>query len=550
MRALSGPLALAQLNVERRPAYRFKLYDLRTAKIQNTPFTISDVVLGNALPPIAGPLDITQFVEQATLTENASNSTEQSLNGCSLRISFLDRLNVYDPVTGSEPRWLRAGNVITLEESDENVPGEWIKTFTGFLVGQAGSDPKDRSGGAALEIQCEDRMAAFLKTTVTTRVFPQQTLLVDIANAMASEDMGLSTGEWDFGSVGLTITEHATTQIVDESPMVALAKLFFIDGFQPYFKGDGTLSARQIQVGQSAARVYESDDLIVGIARPFSNLDGANTVEVRGLDARQSRNVQEATVIATAGLTLGFFGGDASIKVSWSDDKSLYATGVNLNVISSVTGALIPFGAEDLEIQIDDEELDSFGVPTFQGSLGGRINVVGAFYAPLVTVLFALRIVASAIPDNVPLTGVTIPVGRLIEGAASIAISTILGTIGRGEYEVRGKPYEYVYKELRGRAQVAGVGTEDERVISFENHLLSTQTLVDSIAQRELLLSRKRGNVRKITMRHDLLLEPGDSFRLPNGRAYILQTITRTINREANQLVEIDAFEITSGVNP
>lgn len=550
MRSLTFDLDLLQTARVRRRAFKFEVYDVVSSRSETVPDNISRVVQANlgasgvTLASITGPRDFSDEVEVIQFDEKGSDFTQGSLAGNSLQVTIADRHMMFDPVEGDEPRWLRQGNVVVLREGDESVdPADWAITFTGTIVGRAGSSGPDRSGNSKLTLFAEDRLLSNLKHAVTTEDIPQGVALQDMMRTVMEDELLFSSDEIDFGAVGAThLTSQASTQLVDDPPMIMLAKLGFPDGFVPRFRGNGVLEMAPNFVDRSAAVIYDNDNLFERFERPFSPLETPNRVEIVGLNKNQEKISQPRQVLATAGLTLGFFGGDASIRVKFSDDETQQADDTELNLKSSVTGALIPFGEEEWIPIIDDDG----------GCRGGRIDVEGSFYAPLVVNGFAGRIAAGAIPDGVGAFGggSTICIGRLIEAAITVANQIIMATIGRGDYEIKGTPYEWVFRELKGVAQIDGVDVNDLRTLTVENHLLDTQERVDNVALRELRTVRKRGNVFNVTMRHDLRLEPMDKFLLANGREFIIDSISRSVGRDATERVTVVCYESTPEAIP
>ena len=629
MRDLDAELAALQTAEYRQPAYKVFVYDIVSTRTDSAPETLGQIISGD--PLITDPLDITEHVTTLSRTEMSSDFVQGTLQGDAISFQLVDKGKVYDPVGGSQSRWLRPGNVVrvhegegrtesftdtfngddtsvggtvsltgrdvvkaedvvvwegsiggtqlvldtdyTIDEFNGTITGlgtkwvaatdyfviydahaipvqDWPITFTGTISGRAGSTARDRSDNAVLQVSAVDRMAALLKIRTTSAAYPQGTTYQEMMRALLEDDVEMGSDEFNLLTVGNNdLTSQATTQLVDESPLLSIAKIAFTGGFIPRFDGEGVLTFRSTTVTNGADVIYDDLDLFEGFTRPPNPVDGPNEVEVLGLDANQSRVDQPRQPIAKANITMGFFGGDASIKVSFSDDDTQQATNTRLKAISSVTGALIPFGAEEWVPDVDDDG----GVRT------GRIEVEGSFYAPLVTSLYGARIAASFIPDNVVVAGIgastgsTISVGRILEGTAAIAIALVQATIGRGEYEIIGDPYEYVFKEIRRVARVANVPEEDRRTITIENHLLDNDGVSDEVqevANRELITVRKKQNTYTVAMRHDLRLEPYDKFRLPDGREFTVSSITRTIARDQDPVATLQVFETTTGVWP
>ncbi len=548
-RNLSNALDAVVLGDVQVREWQFWIYDIVSTKSDTTPTTINDVVRGAASTLRR---DFADNILSVSITERGSDTLTGALGGASITFELADPDLIYDPVDGTTKRWLKPGNVVQLVEGYTGVPeAEWQTTFTGTIVGRAGRTNMLRNTGGVLSLSAEDRLAAFVKYTSTSPTFVQGVTYNFMMQEILTLKMGLDPTEYDLAGVGLaTFTSQLTTQFVDESPIVSVSRILFTQGFVLRFKGDGTLGVVQLTVDKGSSRTYVDDDFFEDLSRPQDPQVSPNKVEVKGLAADMTRVFQTPGAVAFAGITQGFFSGDSSIKVKFSDDGTIFVDNPKLRILQSITGSLIPFGSEEtLTVVVEDTDASE---PSLAGSTQARIEVDGAFYAPLVVTLHAGRIAASFIPDGWAGIGggSTIPIGRLVEGVIAISIALIQATIGTGDYEIIGRPYEYTFLELRGIAEVKDVRTVDVRPETIENHLLDSQVLVDAVALRELRLVRKRANEMQITMRHDLRLEPDDKFSRGANRSYIIASIQRTIQRGQASTASVTAFETTAGINP
>lgn len=548
-RVLTNAMDTEVLRDIRARAWRFYIFDVVSTKADSIPKTINDVVLGTA---ITIRTEFTNQIESVSFTERGSNTADGTLGSVSIRFEFADETGIFDPVDGTQKKFLQPGNVVQVIEGFTGVDeADWVKTFTGKIIGRAGRTNIKRDKSGTLSVSAEDRMATALKNTATSVAFIQSTSYEFMMNSIITNKMGLQIGEFDLQNVGAAVfTSQATTQFVDESPVVSVSKILFTQGFVPRFGGDGKLGVTQMTIEKGSARTYVDDDIFEDIARPENLNSTINHVEVKGLNSLMTRIFQNSGRVATAGITQGFFAGDSSIRVQFSDDETIFVNNAKLRILKSMTGTLIPFGKEE-ELKIVVTDTDSL-VPSLQGATSGRIEVSGAFYAPLVIVLFAGRIASSFIPDgNVGfIGGSTIPIGRIVEGVIAIQTAIIMSTIGTGDYEILGEPYEYAFEELRGIAEVAFTLPIDRIMLEIVNHLLDAQALVDAAALRELKLIRKRANQVTFEMRHDLRIEADDKFVRDTSRSYIVSQIDRTISRGRPDFATVQTFETTTGINP
>lgn len=561
-RILSGLLEVAMNSVRRQPDWRLEIYDLRSTRTDPTPVRINDVVgalqSGATLAAIVGPRDFTDDVVEIRITEVAGDYANQGIAASSLEFIVVDPTGELDPVdnppTVGDPealgRWMRQGNVVVLREGDAAEPDvtEWPITFVGKIQGQPSQDRNRTTRTSFLQAKANSREVDFLRDTNTTRDYLQDTPLQDIAEEIASTDMGLAIEELNLPTFTSRLTGFRSTQFVQESPLVSIAKIMFLDGFMPRFGGDGRLTATSGSITKSAARIFEEFESLVTIKRPILDFNGVNEVVILGLDSRLTTVVQGVQEIARAGITTGFFSRDSEIPVRWSEDKTQQAFNVFMQVLSSIGDAPFAFGSESFaNFPLSDG-----------GSVEGIISVDGALFSgvavvALILVSLILSLVVFDIAIGGPGASEVIPTGRAVTVAAVQAIQLILGQQGRGEYRIYGEPYELVFKELRAVARVAGILSQDRQTLEIENHLVNSQAECDEIASRILQRERVRQNLRTITMIHDLKLEPDDVLELGIGtaaRRYMIDSVSRTLKRGESTIATLNCYEVTAGVRP
>lgn len=564
-RSLSPELDACMRDPSRQPAYQVEIYDLRSTAEDVVPTRIGDVVRALqglvVLPAIVGPRVFTDEVTQLELLEQAGDYVGNGIAASSLEFQVIDAAGTLDPLlnppTDADPtaegRWLRQGNVLVVREGDTRVdPAEWAITFTGKLRGQVGADRNRTTGNALLIGRASTREVDFLRLLSTSEDFPQATPFSDIATSLAEIDLGLDPDEIALPSFSARTTKFTSTQFLDASPLVSLAQLLFLDGYMPRFDGMGRLTATSGSLTKGPARAYEDGGPIISIVRPMIDSNGPNEVVVVGLNPNKRQVLQGRQTLATAGITTGFFSSRADIPVRWSGDGTLQALAVKLEIDASVADGIFGFGGETFV----NGPLGPDG-----GSTHGTIRVDGGLEASvaLASLVAVAWIVAHAKSDAVVAVGTgtvfghTISLGRLVEGAIGQTLFTILGRIGRGQYRVTGKPYEYVFEEIKATARVTGLRDEDLDSRRIENHLLTTQAECEAVALRTLQRLRAQQNARSVRAVHDLALEPDDVFSVGVGaasRSYLITAIRRRLASSGTVEATYDAFEISLGVRP
>lgn len=542
-RSLSRELDVAALSKLRKPRYKLLVYDVRS-----TDDTMGDVVRGGSLLPDTGPRDFTDECVSVEIEEVAGDYVKQGIASSKITFTLVDPHNQFDPFNlianpDGDGRWLRRDNVVRLIEGDDRVPEEdWVTTFTGFLVGQAGVRRTRVEGGSArITMKAVDRSEKFIAFKSTSSNFGENTTYRTLAETIAQEDMGMDVDEIDFASWGTQITQHKTTQFVEEEPLVSIAKTMFPDGFMPRFTGEGKLSQISGVITKFPARIYDDKCLFKFIERPFSEQNPVNRVCVIGLAGELSKVQQQRQVIGEASVTTGYFTSGEEIDVYWSKDRSMLAEDIELKILKSVNGGLVAVAGE--------EDMDPIPSPDGNGTIGGTITITNVLASSLIVSITVGYIAAAWIPDEVTavIAGVTIPVGRAVQAIALTAILLIMAQIGRGQYEIEGVPFEWVYKEIRACAQVQGLLSHEKNEVQIENHLVNTQSDADAAAKNVLFRAQAQANVRKVVMLWDPRLVPDDVFEV-DGRRYMLAKIKRQLQRGNEGLAEIDAFEVTQGL--
>lgn len=554
-RSLAYSLDRRQLHPERRPAWKVYLYDVRS-----TSDTIRTIVRGLELQTLTGPLDITENVARVEIQERAGDFVGAGIASSSVTLSIIDETpgqldSVWDPQFSADDdslpaRFLRRDNVIRIKEGDEAVDeDDWPWTFTGFLVGQAGVDrgrAAGESGRSLISVAAVSREAKYVNQSRTSAEFASGAAYLTMGTEVATNVMGLDSDEIDFSGWG-SRTTGLLVQFVEQSPLVSIAQVMFPDGYLPRFDGEGKLTQTAGEITKSPARIYTNLATIRHIAKPYSDLNPVNSVEVVGLDKVKTKVVQQRQPLAQVDVTTGFFTNGEEIRAYWSDDRTQLAENVKIDIQKSVNGGLSALGGgETWRLILAENQVDI--------SIGAEL-ILDTGYAPYIIVfLTGVYVALAAIPDGVVTAlfgGSTIPYGRIIQAIALAAVLYMMTRIGRGQYEFVGDPVEWVYKEIRAIAELESLSSEELNRVTVENHLIQEQSWADDSARVILFRQQAKGNPRTVTALHDLRLEPDDVFEIPGNRRFLIETISRALVRRAEEvLATYSTFEVTPGLDP
>lgn len=536
----------------REPRYQVLLYDVRS-----TTDTMRNIVVGDELEVMTGPFDITDFVREGKILEQAGSYASNGVASTNVGLQVIDPNGVFDPLlTRSDPtidgRFFRSGNVVRIIQGDAQVDEEdWLITFTGELIGQAGHNRNRTTGESFVTLRALSREATFINYQRTSEEFLIGTSHFEAAQSVAVNEMGLDSDELDFPSFGTQLIAHKVVQLADENPITMLAQIMFLDSIIPHFTGEGKLSAIADRATGAPGRIYVGRDHILSIVRPASDVQPPTTIVIIGLDSDLSRVNMPRQVLATLDITTGYFTPPERIQVVWKDDKTLFADNVKLKVYTSVNGGLSFLGGGESIDLIPSGDPDQIGIV-------GAYLIAETGFAPWLIVFFMVTyIVFAFIPDNV-LTfgfgaqeGFTISIGRMIQAVALASAMLVMSKLGRGSYAFLGDPFEYVYKEIRRSAKVAGTAEFDENVLTLENAMVSSNDQADGVAFQVLFRQQAEKSPRTIAMIHDLGLEANDIFEFnDDGSRYLAHTISQTLTRDPKRAVAvINCFDVTADVS-
>jgi hypothetical protein len=274
----------------------------------------------------------------------------------------------------------------------------------------------------------------------------------------------------------------------------------------------------------------ESDDILSisgeRVRPPITNLI------VKWLNPELAKTNTQTQVLAKESITAGFFKLKQERKVYWSDDRRQRAENTYMKVLSSVNDGLLPVGDEDYE------QRDEFS---------GKITVTTMMWVPtLATATMATMILAAGLPDGVASLGggLTIPIGRRIEAAGQVAYFLIVMSLGTGNYEIWGDPYDYVHEvnttEAFDQNAPAWVRLEETLTSDF----IMNEAHAQAMAVRELLYRSMSAHSWNVDIVDNPLIEKGDILRLPDGSRLYVNDYTRNLSHGAPAVLSVRGFRV------
>lgn len=520
MRSLSPAFQEVIESRRRRPAY--KLYAWNPWET-----TISQVVSApsNHHWSIPEPFDLTPYASEISWSDKK------------LSFTLVDPGGWFHPDTGSFRGYLQDAAIIRLVEGDEVLEEEdWLTTFTGQIHGQVGWRRSRRTGQSVANITIFNRAEtqAFKRRKITTKEYTAGTDLGVALYDICETFMGLTPKEICIPEVIGRQFKHKVNQLSQVTPWEGITSILEVVCYQPWFDGEGKLTAINKNLNRNPALVLEDYTRFVEVEVPERSQDAINKVVVIFLDSRLERVDGPHQILGTAQVTTGFFSLKEELETWWSEDHKQRADATYMKVIKSVNSGILPVGTEDY-VQVDE----------FHGLITVQIHV----WVPiLATVMIAEYLLASLMPDKtqggqpvqvstITGSGITLPfgwtmsLGRIIQAQALISILLIMMSIGSAQYEVWGTPYDYAYLEKQSIAIEDGLNYWLENEKEIKNDFIGTHDQADTIAVTELIWEKSLSWSRRIVIEDNPALEPGDIIAIPDGRKIVITGLSKKIKR-------------------
>ena len=497
--------------------------------------TITDVVLGEEESP---RYDITHWTVSVDYNENIifENNDDSVASSATIELRYAPNAQ---PIEITE-RTLQDGTPLQIVQGDRRIDtNDWIPVFTGVIQGnpQVIESTRLENQQKILVIQVVERAAAFLKNVVTAKSYPQGEDIGQVAVETAVEFMGLERREIQIGDQGYVIG-HPQSQIVDIQVLSGIAQVLFTVGKKPKFNATGFLTAVDTDFDKAPARIHSNEALIVEVIREQINDSINNSFRLRGLSNELTEVVERETRLAHGNITSGYFEESVRLPVYFSESagetqggrraKETAIRNVKISSLGTFFGESVgwsPFVEPD-------------GVSVF----GGEVVFDTGFDISIKITSLVLYLAASVIiGPALNAAGATSPISGaqlIIAGTAKILEATSLGLVlvgmfelGKVEFDIVGKPFQYVYEEIVASDQLIGVTSSNLREIENRNDWFYDIDVLESRAKELLRREVAKGWTYRIVMMDDPLLEVDDILQIGTRKYYVIN-IRKRFHRE------------------
>jgi len=382
----------------------------------------------------------------------------------------------------------------------------------------------------SITARSRDGVGIWRKGRVATRRYPQGTLLNAVAEDVLRQ-LGLTENEFVI-PLGGEAVPHSNVQFVEQQPWSILEKVGMAMGRWPYTnaKGQITFYDRRVDRIATIAMTQERVKRILGgKSRP-----AISRYRIKWLDRNLTEVVQAETSLDRTGITAGFYQLQQREIVSWSEDEKQRAKNTRMVIHQSVNDALLNIAEESYT------QLDLFK---------GKILVVTDNWVPtLATIALAVMLILDWYPDLVVVVGfiasggVTVPVGRVIRGLAEGILLLIMMSIGTGEYEIFGEPFDFVHTQNATIAFDNAAPNWMEAQQTDENDLIFDEPHAQQVAIRELLYRIASENSWDAQIIDDPRIEPGDIVELPDTSRVFVTDYERNLTRGSPATLTLKGF--------
>jgi hypothetical protein len=271
------------------------------------------------------------------------------------------------------------------------------------------------------------------------------------------------------------------------------------------------VSARKISNANTVDHVYSNLTKIIDFTPDDSFSDFTNQVIAIGHSLIDIPVVYPEERIQTLNGTCGWWGFKKDFNVYYSLDGSKKCQNPRLAILESTQSIMFQFAGQ---VHESISYIDPNGLYCV-------VTVTAPDLTPLLMSTVVGWAAAHAIPDGwggFIVGGVTIPVGRILEGIAMVATMMILASVGNFQYEVWAHPLGNVRRTVQYISDDTDLQAKINSVITkkFEEPLAYTETMCKVCADHELMVfqaQRKRVTFSKVAYLQD---EEGDTLQLPH----------------------------------
>jgi hypothetical protein len=458
------------------------------------------------------PVDLTPYVQRI------------EYNFDRLQVTLSDEAAlVFHPDSGALRAAIAQNRIIRLQEGFEGLAEtEWLWTFSGVVEGTyTWAFQRGQNVTASFSVFNRGNNQAWKRRNVTSTNYTIGSDWGSMFWNIAEDVMLMDPIEISVPLPWGVIFEKNSNQIVNYPPWDGLEQLAFGLSARPWFNGKGQLALYSKTQNRVTHRL-DDDTYLRKYESRGSSAETVNKVILTYLSNELSRVDGVDQILGSATVTSGFFVPSIEVDVYYSDERKTRSDNPRFIVKQSANAGLMSFCDETME------KIDEFH---------SKIIVDVSIWAPiLATTMLAMYMTIQAIPRAVVTAlfgGTTIPVQDIAAAAVLISILLLMMSIGTGQYEVWGVPYEMVYLEQQAIAIKSGTEFWQERELAIRNDFISTLEQAQPLVVNELHYEVMKEQPRSLLLRYDPRFEPGDILQLSSDVKVWIEAVSRTLTRNS-----------------
>lgn len=464
-------------------------------------------------------------IEGQDLTEYLTGETtlEWKLDGEPAASSFtmshghlFDRANITSPLCG----FLKKGNHVTFRIG-EIVDGTKYWANQGTFVIQESKLNHERGEYPIVTVRCADRRYTWDQHIVAAAQVNQE-LPEDAIKSIILENYSLT--DENFSSPAFTDEDFNLPTFeggfafdanwVDTSLQDIINDIGNRFGYFLFMSSDNKVTARKIDTAAAVSNECTSSDQIIRYVPNCTDSDFVNRITVTGQSLDEIEVTYSEERLAQLSGTIGWWGCKNDYVVYYSTDMSRRAKSPRLVVLEAASSIMFQLAGSVSERISYVDPANKYCIVT--------IKVPNLL--PVLLSGVALWSASFAVPDMVVTGGkyvqfgVTIPVGRILEGVGGMLVMQVLGSFANYQFEIYGRPLGYVKRTYSGTANDTDLQNEIGYVIEnkYDGFLCHLPAHCQDVANLELAIAMAQRNQVSITKIAHLQDEVGDIISVPH----------------------------------
>ncbi|MGW8177402.1 MAG: hypothetical protein ACWGQW_01180, partial [bacterium] len=395
----------------------------------------------------------------------------------------------------------------------------------------------ERRGERSMQLVARTRegVGGWKTLHASSQVFALGTSYSYVLQSICEDLMNLDSVEYKFPSLTTTVP-HTNSQFMDQTPWSMMEEVLMAVNKIPFVTVLNQVSAFSLDVRRANDLTMETARILDVIGSHQQLTIGR--VRLKWLDPKLSKSYQQEQMLFSTSMIAGFFDWEQKEKAWWSTDHTQRAENAYMKVEHSVNQGLLPDVAKESFSVIDE----------YHGEILLQTN---GWVATLVVLATATLAATALDPDLVEgivigaeVFGETIPVGRIAEAAILTTLFLALLSVGVGQYEIYGTPYDMIHtiNTTVAKADNYPAWTMDE--FTVESDWVVNETHAQDIVVNQLLWAVANGYAFSIDAVDDPRIEKGDIILFEDNTRMLVLDFNNELTRGAPAIMRLTGVRV------